>query len=75
MLSDNWLSRYRLLENFNKVERELRAVELKKDSDVYLSGFSKEHNSTMEDKWDDSDIFYALSDIIKYDRQMQGQLK
>ena len=47
----------------------------KKDSDVYLSGFSKEHNSTMEDKWDDSDIFYALSDIIKYDRQMQGQLK
>ena len=42
MLSDHWLSRYRLLENFSKVERErvnsgdynssfaLRAVELKK---------------------------------------------
>ena len=52
MLSDNWLSRYRLLENFNKVEREqerervrrgdynssfaLRAVELKMTVTLYI---------------------------------------
>ena len=26
MLSDNWLSRYRLLENFNEVEREQERI-------------------------------------------------